>query len=291
MELDPSASPVDLGGFRSGPPTEPASDPPSAPEPVAALLSDGVWQQVWVKAATEVWRIECPGAIRYLKVGPGGGHDGTGAEADRLRWLAGRTPMATPPVLAHQVDGTGTGWLVTDEVPGVAAHDPALRMTSVGPLVESLARGLRAFHDAVPASACPFDSRLDGLVERAVARVAAGAVDTSTMGPTARRLTAAELLDSVLAMRPDEPVDDLVVAHGDPCLPNLLVDPGTTALISVVDMGRVGVSDRYRDLAIVARSLVANLGPEVGYRFFDAYGLSHPDPVKLEFYVLLDDLW
>ena len=59
----------------------------------------------------------------------------------------------------------------------------------------------------------------------------------------------------------------------------------------LVDLGRLGVSDRYRDLALVARSLVLNVGPEPAWRLFDAYGLPHPDPLRMEWYALADDMW
>jgi aminoglycoside phosphotransferase len=188
------------------------------------------------------------------------------------------------------VQGT-TGWLLTAAVSGVPSHDPRHRMRSVGPLLETLGRGLRRFHDELPVGECPFDARVDLLLHRAERRVAAGGVDPSTMAVTYRRHTAGELLEHLVETRPAEPAADLVVAHGDPCLPNLLVDPSSNEVTGIVDVGRLGVSDRYRDLAIVARSLVQNFGPDVGYLFFDAYGLSQPDPLRLEFYVLLDDLW
>ena len=79
-------------------------------------------------------------------------------------------------------------------------------------------------------------------------------------------------------------------------LPNVLLRPpasrqdGTT-VSGLVDLGRLGVSDRYRDLALVARSLVLSIGPEPAWRLFDAYGVPHPDPLRMEWYALADDMW
>lgn len=275
-------------GFRSGPPAIAATDPPVPPAAVGALLGRAEWRQVWIKDGTEVWRATMPAGERYLKIGPADGPDGTFAEYERLVWLAGRA--STPPALVHAVHG-GTGWLLTGAVDGVPSHDPRHRMRSVAPLVEALGQGLRRFHDELPVAQCPFAAGVDLLLERAEARVAAGGVDPSSMAATYRRHTPAELLDQLRASRPAEPADDLVVAHGDPGLPNLLVDASAGEVTGIVDLGRLGVSDRHRDLAIAARSLVQNFGAEVGYRFFDGYGLPHPDPLRLEFYVLLDELW
>ncbi len=275
--------------FRSGPPAEPAAAPTAVPAALGGVLAGAMWEQVWVKEGTEVWRAAVAGAVRYVKIGGDDGADGVADEAERLGWLAGRA--AVPEVLAHHRDGDGRAWLVTAEVPGVPAHDPGFALGSVEPLLEALGQGLRRLHDTLPVDACPFDARLDVLLARSRARVRAGKVDVDALEPAYRRLTPDQILDHLHATRPPEPAEDLVVAHGDPCLPNLLVDPAALTLSGLVDVGRLGVSDRYRDLAIVARSLVANVGPEVASRFFDAYGLSRPDLLRLEYYVLLDELW
>jgi len=253
-------------------------------------VADAVWEQVWVKDGTEVWRATAPTGHRYVKVGSDGGPDGIAAEAARLAWLGRHAPA--PSVLAHTTSADdGRGWLVTSAAPGVPAHDPRFRMTSVERLLDRLGEGLRHLHDTLPVAECPFDARLDTLLSLSAERVAAGLVDTADLEPAYRGSSPAELLDHLHRSRPDEPPEDLVVAHGDPCLPNLLVDPVSAELVSVVDVGRLGVSDRYRDLGIIARSLVSNVGPEVASRFFDAYGVARPDLLRLEYYVLLDELW
>ncbi len=277
--------------FRSGPPASPRVSPPPLPDTVAAATSATTWTQVWVKPGSEVWRAAAPsGPTRYLKVGAAGGVDGLDAEADRLRWLPGRTPLAVPTVVAHAT-ADDVGVLLIEAVAGVPAHDPDLVLGGPDELVRSLGRGLRRFHDGLGPAGCPFTATAGELVSLAERRVAAGADDPSTMAATYRRHSAPALVDHARRSRPIDLAEDLVVAHGDPCQPNLLVDPATGEMASVVDLGRLGVSDRYRDLAIAARSLTDNLGPELVWRFFEAYGLDHPDPSRLEWYVLLDELW
>ena len=273
--------------FRSGPPLVPSTDPPEVPDRLGADLRGATWQQVWVKDGTEVWRVTAD-VVSYLKIGRGGSGTDVVAEKDRLVWLDGR--QATPHALAFHEEG-GTSWLLTSQVPGVPAHDPLHRMGSVEPWVRALGRSLRRFHDELAIDSCDFDARLDVLVPAAERRVAAGGVDTSILSATYRRHTAEQLLENLFATRPAEPDEDLVVAHGDPSLPNLLIGAGGDEVTGVVDVGRLGVSDRYRDLAILVRSLGQNIGPELAYVVLDAYGISNPDLSRLEFYVLLDEMW
>ncbi len=256
--------------------------PPAA---IAAAIDGAPWEPVSAGSGGGVWRA----GDRFVKVGPDGGPDGIAAEADRLDWLAGRAPV--PEVLAHAADEDGQGWLVTAEAAGTPAQDPLHRMASVEPLLGALGRGLRGWHDSLPVEGCPFDARLDVVLARTEERVAAGMVDVHRLEPAYRRFGVDQLLERLHETRPAEPAEDLVVAHGDPCLPNLLVDPATAELTGVVDVGRLGVSDRYRDLGIAVRSIARNLGPELAWRFLDAYGVPHPHLERLEYYVLLDELW
>jgi aminoglycoside phosphotransferase len=163
-------------------------------------------------------------------------------------------------------------------------------MGSIERMIEGLGAGLRLLHDHLPVDRCPFDHRQDLLLASATRRLARGGIGDDAGGPAYDRLDADAKVAYAQRIRPEEPEADLVVAHGDPCLPNLLVDPATGRLLGLVDMGRLGVSDRHRDLAILLRSFVGNFGGEHAWRLLEAYG--HPgDPQRLEFHVLLDDLW
>jgi aminoglycoside phosphotransferase len=264
------------------------------------------WEQRWVKTGSEVWRLVTDEGPRWLKLthattdpeigssGDGGGD--LAAERDRLNWLeqqlAGvKGAPTTPHVVGFASDPLdGRAWLVTSDVPGIPAHDPRLRMGSIEPMLEGLGAGLRLLHDVLPVHGCPFDHHQDLLLAAAARRLARGGIRDDAGGPAYDRLTAAAKVAYAERIRPEEPAVDLVVAHGDPVLPNLLVDPATGRLIGLVDMDRLGVSDRHRDLAILLRSFVASFGGEHAWRLLEAYG--HPgDPQRLEFHVLLDDLW
>ena len=211
-----------------------------------------------------------------LKIGPAGGADGTVGRAGAAG--VARRPAATPPSRCARGAGRAPAGCSPATVPGVPAHDPASPACARSALIEALGRGLRRFHDELPVDACPFDARLDVLLASAERRVAAGGVDPATLGPTYRRHTPDELLEHLLAMRPAEPTTTSWSPTATRACPTCWSTRAAIEVTGIVDLGRLGVSDRYRDLAIVARSLVQNLGPEVGPVFFDAYGSPHPDP-------------
>lgn len=81
-------------------------------------------------------------------------------------------------------------------------------------------------------------------------------------------------------------VDHPVIIHGDACAPNtILGEDGRFA--GIVDVGRLGVGDRWADLAIASWSLEWNFGPGFEEEFFAAYGEA-PDPDRIRRY---RDLW
>lgn len=116
-------------------------------------------------------------------------------------------------------------------------------------------------------------------------RSGAGHLDPGGWHPEHRGLSPAR----ALALLDDPPgVDLAVVCHGDACAPNtLLTDDGT--LSGRVDLGSLGVADRWADLAIATWSTRWNYGPGWETALLDAYGIG-PDPERTAYYRLLWDL-
>jgi kanamycin kinase len=75
---------------------------------------------------------------------------------------------------------------------------------------------------------------------------------------------------------------DAVVCHGDACNPNFLLDQ-TGHCVGYVDLGRLGVGDRWADLAPALLSLGWNFGEGWEPAFLDGYGIER-DAAKQEFY-------
>ncbi|MEU8135405.1 aminoglycoside 3'-phosphotransferase [Streptodolium elevatio] len=245
-------------------------------------------------AATDVvpvWRNELggltfrltggPDGVRYAKwVAAGTPEIDLPGEAVRLAW-AGRW-AAVPSVVEHGSDADGA-WLVTREVAGVSAVDPRW---AAAPAVAAAAigRGLRLLHDALPVDDCPFDWSVARRLVRADERIAEGEGQEERF-PEHRHLATAEAR-ARLADPP--PVDRLVVCHGDACVPNTLVhDDGTFA--AHVDLGSLGIADRWADLAVAAWSLTEDFGPGFEDVLLDAYGVV-PDAERLAYYRLLWDM-
>jgi aminoglycoside phosphotransferase len=88
--------------------------------------------------------------------------------------------------------------------------------------------------------------------------------------------------------------EERVFTHGDYCLPNVLLvsdGAGGFRVSGFVDCGNAGIADRYQDLALCARSVAGNLGPEWVSALFARYGLEHADETKLGYYQLLDEFF
>ena len=203
------------------------------------------------------------------------------AEAQRLRWAAPFTPV--PAVIDEGGDDSGA-WLVTTPLPGDNAVSPRWK-ADPAVAVRAIGEGLRALHDALPVGACPFSWSADTRVADARRRGSGGELEPSDWHPIHRHLSVKE----ALALAGDiPPTDALVVCHGDPCAPNtLLTDDGRWS--GHVDLGSLGVADRWADLAVATWSTEWNYGPGWEEMLLDAYGVD-ADPERIAYYRLLWDL-
>ena len=103
--------------------------------------------------------------------------------------------------------------------------------------------------DNLSVADCPFRSDWTTRLEVAKGRLDRGEVGSADLDEAYRRIDFGILVASLDRSNPDDP-DDLVVIHGDPSLPNLIL--GASGLSGWVDLGRVGVGSRWCDLMIVA---------------------------------------
>lgn len=229
----------------------------------------------------------------YRKSGSGSVREELAEERDRLLWLAG-TDLPTAPVLDWEDDGESAS-LTTGTVAGVPVSE--LPASAAGDAVTSLGRFLRRLH-TTPRETCPFDRWLAVTVPLARVRVDAGLVDEDDFDAEREGVSAEALVTRLVEDRPraeELEVGDLVVCHGDACLPNFLVDPDTLEVTGMVDVGRLGVADRHLDLALAVRStadvrLNPAYGPAAAETLLDVYGGS-ADPWRLDFYRLLDEFF
>lgn len=227
------------------------------------------------------WRLLGPnGEVRYLKVAPLGTDVSLADERDRMCWAATRLPV--PHVLGYGTDGQHE-WLLTAGIDGTSAVDETL-CADPSRLVPLLAEGLRRFH-SVAWHDCPFDGRLDRALTLVRQRLADGRGDPDYVFQRHGGRTARAALELLEESRPEP--EDLVVCHGDYCVPNVLLRDWCVA--GFVDLGALAVADRWRDLAVALWSVTRNLGAGWEDRFLEAYGVTR-DPHKLAYYHVLYDL-
>ncbi len=197
---------------------------------------------------------------RYIKYGPQQAETSMRAKAERME--RARAFTRVPEVIESGEDDAHE-WLVTRAIDGRSAVDPHW-LADPATAVRAVGEGLRALHDALPVADCPFDWSVRSRVSHAAAR--------------GIRLP--------VALQEGPPVDQLVVCHGDACCPNtLLGDDG--GWLAHVDLGALGVGDRWADIAVAAMSTEWNYGPGWEDALIAAYGVA-PDRDRLAYY---RDLW
>lgn len=260
-------------------PSHPATSP-TIPARLSAL-ADRSWHAVTIgRSGASIWRIEGEGETLFLKSAPRHALGELPGEVARLSWLA-TTPIPAPHIRDSFVHN-GQDWLLMTALPGADLTHSVGRPDE---LCNVLATGLRALH-ALDTGTCPLDRRLDAQLADGAARVAAGLVDESDFDPARRGLTAGAVLDWLMAHRPRG--EDLVVAHGDASLPNIIARNGVFA--GIIDVGRLGLADRWQDLAIACRSIIFNIGQAYVAPFLTAYGAEW-DEARYRYYCTMDELF
>jgi kanamycin kinase len=167
----------------------------------------------------------------------------------RPRWAshlvaeAARLRWAAEHARVPPVLGEGDGYLHTAGLPARSAVDERW-VSDPRAAARAIGSGLRLLHDRLPVNACPF-------------------------GPPPW------VTDSSDA-------EGLVVCHGDACAPNTLVDDDG-AFFGHVDLGELGVANRWADLAVATLSLSWNYAGDWEGELFDAYGVD-TDPARTAHY-------
>jgi len=218
---------------------------------------------------------------RFVKWLPRFGPLDLSREAVRLTWAAPYTAVPLP--IDQGVDDDGS-WLVTTALRGDNAVSDRWRANPAA-AVAAIGRGLRNLHDVLPVAPCPFSWSVEDRLADARRRAARGVIDTAAWHPDHRHLG----LDQALELLADPPpIERLVVCHGDACAPNTLIgEDGECS--GHVDMGQLGVADRWADIAIATWSTTWNYGPGWQDLLLDAYGIA-PDLERTAYYRLLWDL-
>ncbi|MGI9627310.1 MAG: APH(3') family aminoglycoside O-phosphotransferase [Longimicrobiales bacterium] len=253
------------------------------PVGVRQTYRDWQWTVAWKHVPELVtYRLEGPSnQVRFLKLMPTGRYPTLAAEAERMTWVGRFAPV--PVVLDAGSDGQ-VEWLVTKGLSGRDGTHPSL-LQNPAALVRALAAGLKRFHET-PVADCPFDFKLDVALGWVGERLKRGAIDPDVdFHEEHRHLSARQAVALLHEIRPT--AEDVVVCHGDYCPPNVLIDRGL--VVGYLDLGEVGLADRWWDLAVATWSVTWNLGPGHEDAFLAAYGVD-AQPERIRFYRLLYDL-
>lgn len=229
----------------------------------------------------------------FAKIAPASRRGELAGERDRLIWLKGRG-VACPEVINWQEEQEGACLVIT-AIPGVPAAD--LSGADLLKAWPSMGQQLGAVH-SLSVDQCPFERRLSRMFGRAVDVVSRNAVNPDFLPDEDKSTPQLDLLARVereLPVRLDQERTDMVVCHGDPCMPNFMVDPKTLQCTGLIDLGRLGTADRYADLALMIANAEENwAAPDEAERafavLFNVLGIEAPDRERLAFYLRLDPL-
>ena len=215
-------------------------------------------------------------------------------ENHMLRWMQGRVPV---PQLIAAAQADGCRWLVSSRMPGRYLCTEAL-LDDQPRLAELCAEALRTLW-AADISTCPTRRTLEDKFGEIEEGLRGGWITKEQAGdPTIYDVSSggfaspAALFDYLVKHRPQE---ELVLSHGDLCLPNIFADEN--GLTGFIDVGLAGVADKWVDIEKCLWSMWANTTGFFGGRarpfdrrmLFDALGIQ-PDEEKLRYYGLLDAL-
>ncbi len=256
----------------------------SLPERLRDLLAGYEWRQDALgRSSAHVFRLEAIGrAPVYLKTEPADPLGELAGEVARLRWLASQG-FACPQVIAHETDGERE-WLLMSALGG--ADFVSADQVPPTERVRLLAHALRRLH-TIDIATCPFDHRLEARIGEAKARMLGGRVAEDDFDETRLGRSAQDIFQELEETRPK--TEDLVVTHGDACLPNFMADGASFS--GYIDCGRLGVADRHQDIALACGSIERNFGAGFVGLFLEAYGDFEPQVEKMAYYRLLDEFF
>lgn len=204
-------------------------------------------------------------------------------EMVRLRWLARHIPV---PVVEGFIATQDEAWLLMTAVPGRTAYQLLEAQPEAGAgIVDALATFLRRLH-AIPVNECPFTSDHAYRLARARERIDAGLVEEDDFDDEREGWTAEQVWKAMRQLLPMP--SDTVVTHGDFSLDNILIVDGE--VVGCIDVGRVWIADRYQDLAILW-SCLGEFDPSLQDRLLTQYGVTDLDQRKLQFHLMLDELF
>lgn len=255
------------------------------PEDLKELIKEGVYRKDSMgMSAAAVYEIKniLGGKNAYLKINPVHNLETLAYEKDIYRWLSPYLPV---PEIYYYSKDEKYEYLLMSEIEGFNAADN--NTLSSEELVILLARGLRQIH-SIDISSCPFNTTLNVKLKQAKKNVDMRLVDKDDFNEENQGKSSEDIYNNLVDKRTFS--EELVFTHGDYCFPNIMLKHNEVS--GFIDMGRAGVADKYQDIALFYRSMKYNLGSEELFPLFlREYGLEEVQREKIDYYILLDELF
>ncbi len=209
-----------------------------------------------------------------------------------MLWLEDKLPV--PKVIAYEQMGNFS-YLLMSKCGGEMACEQKF-MENPKKLAVMLAGGLKSLWN-IDISDCPADWSLKNKLSDAKYNVEHGLVDLEHAEKDTFGKDGFQNPEKLLQWLYDnQPKEELVLSHGDYCLPNIFFEGDR---VGYIDLGRTGIADKWCDIAICYRSLLHNYAGKYNGRaysgwdelfLFQELGIE-PDMEKLKYYILLDELF
>ncbi len=240
------------------------------PKDMSVAVRGGSWEARKSGRSSRVYRIQKDASVHFLKVSRIGDGDMTRAGAVLTDDVMAGFPLDLPAPTAPFASRNGLGFLLTRELRGVtvksllkAASNDSGRLKRI---IRAWARALVRIHGFHPGSAAKAsglfaDLSFPALLERARERLAAGLISPDAFSAryegTGIRDPGLEL-NAVAEAAGEFSFTTDVFLHGDPCAPNLMMDPESLEVTGCLDVGGMGLGDPAWDLALAEWSLRHN---------------------------------
>lgn len=178
----------------------------------------------------------------------------TDNEVKIISWLKDSIPC--PQILKHEIEND-TSYTLESRIKGKMLCDEEY-LNNKELLLDLVADGIKSLWK-VDVTACPVTevSPLTKRLEQARYNVEHNLVDLDdaeedTFGPQGFK----DPMDLLLWLENNRPEEDIVLSHGDFCLPNVFAEG--KQITGFIDLGKMGPADRWNDVAIAIRSLDHN---------------------------------
>lgn len=231
-----------------------------------------------------IYRLSKDASIYYLKVALAENRFINELEAEYkiLKWLKGKLPA--PEVISFEKE-RDRHYLLMTAVEGNTLEELYNNNMPTEEIVKIYAESLKCIH-SIDTKGCPKDVVYEAVIAD-IRHIIELGIDLDNMEDEYKGLSSLQLYEKLLSL--EYTSDEIVFVHGDYCLDNIIIKDNK--LSGVIDVGRGGLGDRYKDIALAVRNIKGDFGDQWLNLFFEVYGITNPDWDKVEFYTIVDEFY